>query len=64
MPGKEIGVDVVDIGSHGRYQSLENLMDRLAKAKWWGWLGPQDTMLELAGWLCSILLRRPQFYHP
>lgn len=61
MPGKKIGVDVVDTGSQGRYQSLENMMDRLAQR--WGSWGPQDTMLELAGRLCSILLRRPQFYH-
>lgn len=61
MPGKELGVDVEGIGSHGKYQSLENVVDGLAK--WWGWLGRQDTMLELAGCLCIILLWRPQFYH-
>lgn len=61
MPGKELGVDVVGIGSPGRYQSLENVVDRWAKR--WGWLGPQDIMLALAGWLCSILLWSPQFYH-
>lgn len=61
MPGKELGVGVVGIGSPGRHQSLENAGDRLTR--WWEWLGPQDTIPEGAGRLRSVLLWRPQFCH-